>query len=59
MLVYVRSNPNNAMAQLAMGMLCVVYTALITPFSIEQEYVTPCLEHTSFGIIVVQGHMNI
>ena len=29
------SNPNNAMAQLAMGMLCVVYMALITPFSIE------------------------
>ena len=36
-----RSNPNNAMAQLAMGMLCVVYTVLVTPFSIEQEYVTP------------------
>ena len=29
------------MAQLAMGMLCVVYMALVTPFSIEQEYVTP------------------
>ena len=38
-----RSNSNNAMAQLAMGMLCVVYTALITPFSIEREYVTPCV----------------
>ena len=36
-----RSNPNNTMAQLATGMLCVVYTALVTPFSIEWEYVTP------------------
>ena len=35
------SNPNNAMAQLAMGMLCVVYTAVVTPFSSEWEYVTP------------------
>ena len=32
------------MAQLATGMLCVVYTALVTPFSIEWEYVTPWVE---------------
>ena len=35
------SNPNNALAQLAMCMLCVVYTAVVTPFPSEREYVTP------------------
>ena len=35
------SNPNNAMAQLATGMLCVAYTELVTPFSIERQYLTP------------------
>ena len=39
------SNPNNAMAQLATCMLCVVYTALVTPFPSEREYVTPCYLH--------------
>ena len=29
------SNPNNARSQLAMGMLCVVYMALVTPFPSE------------------------
>ena len=33
------------MAQLAMHMLCVVYTALVTPFPSEREYVTPWAEY--------------
>ena len=48
------------MAQLAMGMLCVMYTALVTPFSIEREYVTPwCTLNSAYNEVTFSEKLAI